>query len=271
MKHWTLDDIDWTAFDSGRTDPGLTEAIKAASLVEQNAGDYAAYLCNVFADDPEFCAAAQAWAEEEIQHGDALRRWAELADPDFDFDGSLHRFVDGYQLPLDSTESVRGSRTGELVARCIVEVGTSSFYAAIQSATDEPVLKQIARNIRADELRHYKLFYTHMKRYLDSEKLGQLRRLMIALGRIRESEDDELAYAYYCANDIPGDYVREKAVEAYARRAFSLYRRPHVERAVMMTCKAAGLNPQGRVARVMTDASWWLMRRKVEKLERRAA
>lgn len=139
------------------------------------------------------------------------------------------------------------------------------------NATEEPVLKEIARKIRADELRHYKLFYDHMKRYLDRENLSQFRRLMIALGRIRESEDDELAFAFYCANDLPGEYDREQAVAAYGRRALSLYRRPHIERAVMMTWKAAGLNPQGRMARMMCDASWWFMRRKVDKLERKAA
>ena len=50
-------------------------------MVEHNGGDYATYLCNVFHDDPEFQDTANRWAQEEVQHGEALARWAELADP----------------------------------------------------------------------------------------------------------------------------------------------------------------------------------------------
>ena len=55
--------------------------------------------------------------------------------------------------------SIRGSKRGEMIARCVVESGTSSYYSAIRDATDEPVLKEIAGRIAADEYRHYKLFY----------------------------------------------------------------------------------------------------------------
>ena len=145
MKHWTLDDIPWDRFDAARVDPEALRVVKAASMVESNGGDYATYLCNVFRDDPEFQLAARAWAEEEVQHGRALARWAALADPGFDFADSFKRFTDGYRLPLEAAGSVRGSRTGELVARCVVETGTSSFYTALKEATEEPVLKLIGR------------------------------------------------------------------------------------------------------------------------------
>src|SRR5918996_3984713 len=106
MKHWTMDDIPWDRFDSSKVDPEILKIVKAASMVEHNGGDYAAYLCNVFPDDPGFQAAAGAWGEEEIQHGRALGRWAELADPAFDFESSFARFLRGFRLPLDATRSV---------------------------------------------------------------------------------------------------------------------------------------------------------------------
>ena len=71
-KHWTLDDIPWDRFDPDKVDPEILKVAKAASMVEYNGGDYATYLCNVFADDPAFQAAAKAWAAEEVQHGLAL-------------------------------------------------------------------------------------------------------------------------------------------------------------------------------------------------------
>ena len=248
-RHWTLDDIPWAAFDPSQVDPDILKIVKAASLVEYNGGAYADYLCNIFPDDPEFRAAAEAWAREEVQHGEALARWASLADPSFDFEDCFGRFLEGYQLPLQEAErSVRGSRTGELVARCIVEVGTSSYYSALGSATSEPALKSVCRHIAADELRHYKLFYTHLKRYLEREGIGRWHRVAIALGRINESEDDELSYAYFAANGAGEAYDHKRWCQAYMRRAYGYYRPPHVERAVSMSFKAAGLNPQSRLA-----------------------
>jgi hypothetical protein len=91
---------------------------------------------------------------------------------------------------------------------CIVEVGTSSYYMALSEGAEEPVLKAICLKIAADEFRHYKLFYTHLKRYLERDGVGRLRRLMVALGRIHETEDDELAYAYYAANAPDEAYPR---------------------------------------------------------------
>jgi len=42
MGYWTLDDISWDRFDRSKVDPELLKVVKAASLVERNARDYAA-------------------------------------------------------------------------------------------------------------------------------------------------------------------------------------------------------------------------------------
>ncbi len=271
MKAWTLDDIPWDQFDRSAVDPDTIKVVKAASLVEHNGDDYATYLCSVFADDPVFQDAARQWAHEEVQHGRALRRWAEMADPSFDFDMAFERFRAGYQLPLTATESVRGSRAGELVARCIVETGTSSWYTAIKDGTEEPVLREICRQIAADELRHYKLFYVHLKRYLDQENLGRWQRFRVAAGRISESEDDELAFAYYAANGDEPRYDRRRYNRAYARRAYAFYREHHVDRGMGMIFKAVGLDPQGRLKRVASRLAWRLLDARTRRLERAAA
>jgi rubrerythrin len=247
-RHWTLADIPWQEFDSTKVDAEILKVVKAAAMVEHNGGDYGTYLCNVFHDDAEFQAVARNWAAEEVQHGQALAEWAKLADPDFDFDASFKRFAAGYKIATDAKTSIRGSRSGELVARCIVETGTSSYYTALMETVEEPVLKQICRNIAADEHRHYKLFYDYLRRYLKSEKVGRLRRLAVAIGRLRESEDDELAYAYFAATEPLGaNYERKRFAAAYARRAYAFYRPRHVERGVAMALKAAGLNANGRL------------------------
>ncbi len=271
MGSWTLDDIPWERFDPAKVDAEILRIVKAASLVEQNGADYARYLCGVFHDDGDFRRVAQLWGAEEVQHGQALGRWAMLADPGFDHDAASRRFTEGFRVDLDAERSVRGSRAGELVARCIVETGTSSYYTALAEAAAEPVLKEICRRIAADELRHYKLFYSHLKRYLASEGIGRWQRLRIAAGRIGESEDDELAYAYHAANDAGAPYDRRRAASAYARRAYAVYRRHHVERAIAMVFKAVGLKPHGRLSLYTARLAWWGMRHRAARLARIAA
>lgn len=264
MSHWTLNDIPWERFDPAKVEPSILRLAKAASLVELNGADYTRYLCNVFVDDTEFQDAARIWGGEEVQHGVALGRWSTLADPSFNHQASCARFSAGFRVDLDAERSIRGSRASELVARCIVETGTSSYYTALAEATQEPVLRAICHRIAADELRHYKLFYTHMNRYLTRERLGRWRRLRIALGRIRESEDDELSYAYFVANEAPGAvYHRRRAHREYLAAAARVYRPHHVERAVAMTFKAVGLKPHGRLNLLTADIAWRALRRRV--------
>ena len=263
MKHWRIEDVAWDRFDPSKVDPEIVRLVKSAAMVERNGVEYAAYLCRVFKDDPAFCQASDNWAVEEVQHGDALGRWSELADPSWRFREAFERYRTEYKLPLDSEGSVRGSKTGELIARCMVETGTSSYYTALADATDEPVLQQVCRLIAADEYRHFKLFYDHMRRYLARERIGVLRRLRIAAGRITETEDDELAYAYHCGNeprDMP--YVHDRCIAAYMGRAMGFYRYPHVERSMGMILKAVGLPPRGRLSAVMARLFWAILQRR---------
>ena len=262
MTHWTLDDIDWQAFDASKISPELIRVIKAAALVERNGSDYGEYLCNVFADDAKFKDHARTWAVEEEQHGAALGRWAQLADPDFDFDQAFADFTEAYQIPLDVTESVRGSRTGELIARCIVETGTSSFYSALRDAIEEPVLRQICKKIAADEFRHYKLFFTNMQRYQGFERLALHRRIWVALTRFKEADDEELGTAYQVGNRLPLDVDPTSFVDEYMGHAFGYYQERHARRVGHMVSQAIGFNPDGIVGRQFQKILWWTIERR---------
>ncbi len=267
VKHWSLDDIDWARFDAAKVSPDLIAVIKTAAMVERNGADYGRYLKGVFHDDPAFQTAAAEWATEEEQHGLALGRWAALADSSFDMDASFTRFTDMYKIPVDAEASIRGSRTGELCARCVVETGTSSFYSAIRDAVDEPVLKQICKNIAADEFRHYQLFYRHMERYIAECRDGASRweRFKVAFTRFREADDDEIASAYHAGNGVVGAYDRATSNGAYAARAFGFYQKRHVRRAGHMFAQAAGFNPEGWGAKLLSSALWaviWFRGRK---------
>jgi hypothetical protein len=264
---WTLDDVPWSSFDPAKVDPLLLAAVKAAALVEFNAPDYVDYLKRVFSgSSTDTLQSIEYWGKEESQHGLALARWAQIADPTFDFKSAFARFQAGFRpshLTGDDFDSIRGSRRGEMIARCVVESGTSSFYSAIREATEEPVLKDIAGRIAADEFRHYKLFYETLQAE-DEPELPFWRRLYVALSRANESDDDELAYAYYSANISPSiPYKREMYAGAYQAKALTLYRRHHVRKLVQMVAKAVGANPQGRVTTLAGAMMWRLLQLKI--------
>jgi rubrerythrin len=263
---WSLDDVQWQAFDASKVDPSLLASVKAAALVEFNAPDYVVYLRRVFAGgDPRTLDAIDRWGVEETQHGKALARWAEMADPTFNFEDAFARFRAGYRpehFTNDEQVSVRGSRRGEMISRCVVESGTSSFYSAIRDASDEPVLKEVAGRIAADEFRHYKLFY-EILHIQDEPELPFWKKLMVALSRVNEADDDELAYAYYAANIPPTEpYKRDEYAKAYNAKAFSLYQRHHIRKLVQMVAKAVGADPNSRLTSAAGMVAWRMIRMK---------
>lgn len=267
---WSLDDVRWQDFDPSKVDPRLLESMKAAALVEYNAPDYVTYLKRVFHDaGPEMQARIEQWGAEETQHGQALARWATLADPSFNLEATFARFRAGYKpahFAEDSAQSVRGSRRGEMIARCVVESGTSSYYTSIKEGTDEPVLKEIAGRIAADEFRHYKLFLDTLNTQ-DEPELPFWKKLMVAVGRVQESDDDEIAYAFYCANvpvekeaELP--YDRTEYSQRTHANAMRLYRRHHIRKLTQMVAKAVGIDPQGRIANIASALMWRVLRLK---------
>ncbi len=273
MGRWNQESIAWDEFDRALVDPNIVPIIKAACLVEANAKDYGVYLCNVFHDDARIQRAIIGWAAEETVHGQVLARWAGLADPQFDFDRAFARFTDGYSLPLEADVSVRGSRAGELIARCIVETGTSSFYKTLGDATQEPVLRSICRQIENDELAHYELFRRYLERYLQQERRGYWHRLKVAFSRIAEAEDDELAYAYYAANIADHEpYDRTRCAIEYARATLAYVAPDHFERAVGMILQPV-LFTRGAaiVRRIFSRVIWLTIRLRFFVLARRHA
>jgi hypothetical protein len=262
---WTMEDIHWSLFDPSMVDPKLLSAVKAAALVEYNAPDYVIYLKRVFSGGaPATLAAIEQWGREEAQHGRALGRWAEMADPDFRLEEAFARFRKGYTpahfVASELAGSVRGSRRGEMIARCVVESGTSSYYSAIRDATEEPVLKEIAGRIAADEYRHYKLFYDTLHAQPEPD-LSFWRKLLIAVGRVRESDDDELAFSFYCANVSPqqeaaSPYDRKKYSHLASQASLSVYHHRHIQKLVQMVVKVVGANPHGLLANLAGALLW---------------
>jgi rubrerythrin len=271
---WTIDSISWNSFDPARVDMALLAVVKTAALVEANAADYVVYLRNVFGDDADFVAAAEEWGVEEELHGAALGRWAETADRSWSFSRALAEFRARYKLDLQATDSVRGSRAAELIARQVVETGTSSFYSAIRDAAEEPVLKEIAGRIARDEFFHYQLFAKHFARYQQKNPMSLWAKLKVAATRFNEAEDDELGTAYFCANDWSADNQAQYGAKNYGaeywKHAMRLYRKPHIDTAVRMIFRAIDLSPNGRLAKLTSAGLWRVAQHRTAKFARAA-
>jgi hypothetical protein len=168
-----LEAVDWSRIDieamQGRND--LLLLICASSFIESGSETYSRNLVNYFADDSEVSTwLRDEWEPEELHHGRALRTYVQHIWPELEWERAYAEFFAEYskQCISEHPEPTRGQ---ELAGRCIVEMGTTTYYQALSAACDEPVLRELIWRIRCDELRHYKHFYAYFLRYRETERL----------------------------------------------------------------------------------------------------
>lgn len=269
MEHWDLDTIPWDRFDRARVHPQLLALARGACLVEFNADTYADYLCRVFGNDAGLQSQIRAWGVEEKRHGLALKKWVELADPSFDFHHSLSVFRAAYQqLPEDGGDSVRGSEARELVARCMVETGTTSYYSALKDAAEEPVFKEICRLIALDEVRHFNFFRKALdNEYGPKEKLGFTSRFRVVVGRMLETSDEELSFAYRAGN-FPDEPIEQDRIKEYSddfmRHVSRLYKPEHYRLIVTLTMKVLGIHASQRLRMFLSHIAHRFLRHRYQ-------
>jgi hypothetical protein len=261
LSRWNLESIPWHQFDRAKVDATLLEQAKGAALVESNASDYVIYLHKVFAGDQEILQDIVDWGKEEELHGAALRKWCEMADPAFDYESALTRFKEAYHLPMVSA-SVRGSEAQELIARCVIETGTSTFYTALRDASAEPVFREICRRIAGDEVRHFQLFLKYLRERYAQQDLSLLKRLRTIFERVLEIEDAELTFAHFAANLGPhfDSGKKEQYTRRYLAKVAEIYKPRHFAMSVPMLAKASGLSLNMRLGRWIGCSIYWIFR-----------
>jgi hypothetical protein len=188
--HWSLDDIPLHRVDATRvrSNEELFLLLAGASFVETASDLYTRNLVEQFRGDAEVSSwLTGQWEPQELQHGRALRAYVNRAWPEFDWQQEFGAFLAEHSQ-RNTPDELETSPGLEMAARCVVEMGTSTYYAAIRSISDEPVLRRLVRAIQRDEVNHYKHFYRYFHRYNVSERnsramvLGALaRRLRVIL------------------------------------------------------------------------------------------
>jgi hypothetical protein len=220
--HWTLDGIPWHKLrrEYVADSEELFYLVTSASFVETASDLYARNLVQHFADDHEVSSWLECfWEPEELQHGRALREYVRHAWPDFDWETQYARFFEDNSA-VCKPEFLLPERSLELASRCVVEMGTASYYTSLHQASAEPVLMELTRHIFEDEVGHYKYFYKYFRHYRATESPSRAQVLGALWRRLKliEQEDGYIVLKHIHCTRHP-DQIYGKAIykDAMAR------------------------------------------------------
>src|SRR6185437_7119457 len=258
---WSVEDIAYDSIDASliHDNTELFYLLAAASFVEITSDLYTKNLIEFFQGDAEIENwLANFWEHEEVQHGMALKRYVQAVWPEFEWEGAYRGFFNEYGRAC-TMDALAENHALEMVARCVVEPGTSSFYRTLSEAAPEPVLKQITANISSDEVRHYKHFYRYFRDYNDRERPGRVAILRQLWKRSTDvqAEDAYIAFKHVFLVRNPGEPFTQETYDAF-RASFRRIGRaafPY-EMAVKMILKPLDLSPPlGRVVQPAVETT----------------
>lgn len=229
QRRWDLLDIPFSTIDveAVRSDEFLFTTLASASFVEILAQTYSANLIRHFDGDTEITDwLASRWQPDEVQHGEALRSYVKFVWPEFDWEGGHARFCADY-ASCCTLERLEPYRALELVARCVVETGTSTFYRALRDYVREPVLRGLIDKIRADETAHYVFFRRHFATQNASERHTARAVIATVFRRVREvrGEDAYISFKHVHATRNPALPPSALHWQSYNRQVKRLARR----------------------------------------------
>ena len=197
---WQLGEIDFDAIDTDlvRNDEYLFYLLASASFVEIMSELYACNLADHYRENSALVTwLEESWQREETQHGKAFKAYVTAVWPDFDWEGAYSSFAAEYAA-ICTTSELEPSQALEMVARCVVEMGTSTLYRALHHYTREPVLRRLLSNIKADEVRHFGEFRHFFREYNRAENNGVWEVARTMWTRITEirGEDTYIAFKH---------------------------------------------------------------------------
>ena len=245
-RRWRVEEMDFSRIDLNclRERDDLFLLVCCASFIESGADIYTRNLIDFFADDQELATwLRQQWETEELQHGKALKAYVKQAWPEFDWESAYADFFAEYG-PLCVAEELEPTRGQELVARCIVEMGTTTFYQALHDVSGEPLLRELTWLIRTDEVRHYKNFYHHFLKYRVQEGLHRGQVMASLWRRMRElrESDADIAFRHAVAWRYKGE-TPPASPDALKSQVFGLAHKSFpIDLATRMALKPLQLN-----------------------------
>ncbi len=206
---WRIEDINFGAVDRSmvKADERLFYLLASSSFVEILSEVYSANLAEHYEGNLDAARwLKEVWQREEVRHGEALRAYVLAVWPEFDWEKSYSGFAEEYSR-LCSMENLESSRALEMIARCVVETGTSTLYRCLHDSVEEPVLKKLLANIKTDEVRHYSRFKRLFIEHNSTDHQGFFPILRVIRERLLEirGEDGYIAFkhAHLCRSENP--------------------------------------------------------------------
>jgi hypothetical protein len=244
---WSVADIPYRSLkrEVVSHDELLFYVVTSASFLEITSDLYTRNLVEMFRGNDEVVAwLERVWESDELRHGAALKRYVQAAWPDFDWEAAYAEFY-GEFVRFCSVDQLASTCALEMVARCVVETGTAAFYRMLMDMSPEPVLRQIASLIQADEVRHYKHFYHYFLDYRARQRPSLVAVLRTLWARSAEVDAEDAYYAFkhvYLARN-PGTSFQKNDYAAFRRNFQEMAKRYFPSRmAIKMVLKPIGLN-----------------------------
>ena len=240
---WDLDSVPWERIELSlikqRTD--LFYILTAASFVEITADLYAGNLAIYFSDYPEIVEwLSKVWEKEEVRHGQTLRKYVNTVWPEFDWEKSYASFYSDYSQTCEIS-SYEKNHALEMVARCVIETGTASFYETLSLQSSEMVLQGITSTIRTEEIKHYKNFYYFFKKLNDDRAIKRMSILFTIIHRLIEVRKDDtecaLWHVYCQANPQSSRTNKVEFKKMYKKLVTTLKTHYPIEMAIKMLIK----------------------------------
>lgn len=218
---WNYEDIDFASIDKEaiRNDQLMFYMLASASLVEIMAELYTDNLVEKFRGNTEVVNWLETyWRHEEVQHGYALKTYVEHVWPEFDWQTANAGFRAEYRA-LCTTEQLESAPALELIARCVVETGTTTMYHAVHDYVREPVLRRLFANIKTDEANHYAHFRQYYDSYFNSQPHGAWSVVGTIWRRMTEihSEDSYIAFKHVFTVRNPDTPFQEENWHNFSR------------------------------------------------------
>ena len=132
MDDLRLDQIDCKTI---RDDETLFYLACSASFIESGSDLYTHNLVQYCEGDAALTQwLSGEWEHEELQHGCALRAYVNHVWPEFDWEAAFASFMAEY-ANYCKVELLAPTRGLEMAARCVVEMGTATYYWAFTPVT----------------------------------------------------------------------------------------------------------------------------------------
>ena len=250
MAKWDYKkDIDYIAIDVAKVKENrfLFHLLTIASFIEITSEVYAENLSQYYqenADAVEWL--NDTWEKEEVQHGKALKAYVEHVWPEFPWQKAYDRFLELY-IPLCNIGALQPTKGLEMLARMIVETGTSTMYRAFEAyakSLGEPVFARLSHLIYKDEVNHYSYFDRYFKYYNRSEQSGRKEILKVIAQRLREAAGEDIEMAYQSIHETENGGTFDPAFYEAFQRELSKMAKIHYpySMAIKMTMQPLNLN-----------------------------